>query len=80
MVAYIGSSYQVQVGDLVQLVPHINLRDDEDHLTQGIVTGRNPKNGRPIVLFTTTQGPYPSEPTCVIESKLRLLSKAGKNV
>ena len=80
MMAYVGSSYQVQVGDLVQLVPHSSLRHEDDLVTQGIVTGRNPKSGRPIVLFTTTSGPYPNEPTCVIESNLRLLSKAGKNV
>ena len=80
MMAYVGSSYQVQPGDLVQLTPHSSLRHEDDLVTQGIVTGRNPKSGRPIVLFTTTTGPYPKEPTCVIESNLRLLSKAGKNV
>jgi hypothetical protein len=74
------SYYQVQPGDLVQLVPHSSLRYEGDLITQGVVTGRNPKSGRPIVLFTTTTGPYPNEPTCVIESNLRLLSKAGKNV
>ena len=57
MMAYVGSSYQVQPGDLVQLVLHSSLQDEDDLITQGIVTGRNPKSDRPIVLFTHTVGP-----------------------
>ena len=77
MMAYVGSSYRVQPGDLVQLALRNDLRHEDDLITQGIVVGRNPKSDRPIVLFTNTVGPYPNEPTCVIESNLRLLSKAG---
>ena len=80
MMAYVGSSYRVQPGDLVQLALQYDLRHEDDLITQGIVVGRNPKSDRPIVLFTNSVGPYPNEPTCVIESNLRLLSKAGKNV
>ena len=74
------SSYQVQPGDLVQLALHLKLRHEDDLPTYGIVTGRNPKSNRPIVLFSATTGPCPNTPICVIESNLRLLSKAGKNV